>query len=89
MKKRTKQVQLMVDEVNRGLKRRKVVEQNKDENFLFFSNLLLKADCYQGFNWVHEYTFKDASGNEKTIEKLCGTSDPEKVRQMNGYVKFY
>ena len=38
MKKRTKQVQLMVDEVNRGLKRRKVVEQNKDENFLFFSN---------------------------------------------------
>lgn len=87
--RRTKQVQVMVDEMNEILKRRKVVEQDKDEDFVLFSDLLIKAGCYKGFNWMYEYSYTDVAGKTTMVEHLCGTGDPVKVREMNGYVQFY
>lgn len=80
--KRTKQVETMVKVTNENLKTRKVISEN-DELFMWFNWLLMKADCYNGFNWYYEKTL-----NNETIQVLAGTSNPLRLKELNAYIQF-
>lgn len=50
MKRMTKQVKTMVEEVNDYLRRNHVKDEG-DEKFVIMQWLLLRAHCYHGFNY--------------------------------------
>lgn len=51
--KRTKQMQILVDDTNRYLKANRITKTN-DSVFIIVTNGLIHADCYHGFNWHDE-----------------------------------
>ena len=51
--KRTKQMQILVDDANIYLKANNVTKTS-DTVFIIVTNGLIHADCYHGFNWMDE-----------------------------------
>lgn len=88
MKKRTKQVETMVDIFNKYLKANKVIDI-RDAAFSVFTHSLLELDIYRGFNYYYEKDYTDIMGNKSKIEVLCGTGDEEKLKEMGGYIQVY
>lgn len=78
-KKRTKQVQAMVDYVNECLKKTNVNFSNQYENgnaqnlFHNMCTLLMQVGCYEGFNEYYESTL-EVDGQAKAFNKLTGGS---------------
>ena len=51
--RRSKQMQIMVDDANLYLKHNAITETS-DAVFLIVTNGLIHAECYHGFNWHDE-----------------------------------
>lgn len=64
MKRMTKQVKTMVEEVNDYLRRNHVKDEG-DEKFVIMQFLLLKAGCYHGFNYFTADGRLSGGDNEK------------------------
>lgn len=88
MAKRTKQVEIMIDEFNDYLKNNRIIDEYTPEVHLFL-HLLLRANCYRGFNWFYEYPYTDVMGVTTLIPKLAGTSDLDELKAMKAYIQCY
>ena len=86
MATRTKQVEIMIDEFNDYLKNNRIIDEYTPEVHLFL-HLLLRANCYRGFNWVYEYPYTDVVGKTTMVPTLAGTSDKEQLKGMKAYIQ--
>ena len=86
MAARTKQVEIMIKEFNDYLKNNHIIDEYATEVHLFL-HLLLRANCYRGFNWVYEYPFTDVVGKTTMVPTLAGTSDKEQLKGMKAYIQ--
>ena len=88
MKKRTKQVQKLVDELNIVMKDNLIIDEYQ-ELFSSVVWLLLRIECYAGYNYFYEEDYTDTIGNVTKIERLAGTSEADKLQELNAYVQLY
>ena len=88
MAKRTKQVEIMIEEFNLYLKNNHIIDEYATEVHIFL-HLLLRANCYQGFNWFYEYPYTDVVGKTTMIPRLCGTADKIELQAMKAYLQVY
>ena len=88
MAARTKQVEIMIDEFNDYLKNNHIIDEYTPEVHLFL-HLLLRANCYQGFNWFYEVPYTDVVGKTTMIPRLCGTADKIELQAMKAYLQVY
>lgn len=89
MKKRTKQVEKMVEVANKVLKEQRIIDEYYSDMFQVMQYLLLKTDTYAGYNWFFEEEYTDVVGKTTRIQKLVGSSNHIDIRNKNGYVQFY
>lgn len=76
-RKRTKQVEELVNRANNTLKFKRVKDPYNDSLFMFLSDFLLGKRMYQGYN------FYKIDENDKL--HLAGTSDPNKYDCIQFY----
>lgn len=88
MKRRTKQVEIMVDKVNQILKNNRVIDET-DSDFGLMQFLLLDQRIYGGFNWFYESEYTDVLGNKVKVQRLAGTSDRDKLKELDAYIQLY
>ena len=88
MAARTKQVEIMIKEFNDYLKNNHIIDEYATEVHIFL-HLLLRAKCYQGFNWFYEVPYKDVVGKTTMIPRLCGTADKIELQAMKAYLQVY
>ena len=86
MAARTKQVEIMIKEFNDYLKNNHIIDEYATEVHLFL-HLLLRANCYQGFNWFYEYPFTDIMGKTTMVQTSARTSDKEQLKGMRAYIQ--
>ena len=86
MAARTKQVETMIEEFNLYLKNNHIIDEYTPEVHLFL-HLLLRANCYQGFNWFYEYPYTDVVGKTTMVQTHAGTSDKEQLKGMKAYIQ--
>ena len=86
MAKRTKQVEIMIEEFNLYLKNNHIIDEYTPEVHLFL-HLLLRANCYRGFNWFYEYPYTDVVGKTTMVQTHAGTSDKEQLKGMKAYIQ--
>ena len=86
--KRTKQVDKMVEYVNNILRNNRVIDEY-DSDFFLMQGLLLETNTYQGFNYFYDFEYTDVVGNKTIIQRLAGTSDKEKLKELDGYIQLY
>lgn len=86
MAARTKQVEIMIEEFNLYLKNNHIIDEYATEVHLFLQ-LLLRANCYQGFNWFYEYPYTDVTGKTTMVQTHAGTSDKEQLKGMRAYIQ--
>lgn len=77
-KKRTKQTQKMVDYINQYLKRNRISDCS-NEVALVFSNALIMAETYEGYN-----TFREVEIDGKKFDRLTGGKIDDET-----FIKFY
>ncbi len=78
--KRTKQLEVVLKEVNSYLKNNKIKDQG-DSVFCVMCHALIQAGVYRGFNMYKDEKFADGT----VVSVLAGTSDPEKF----DYIQLY
>lgn len=88
MAKRTKQVDKMVEYVNNILRNNRVIDEY-DSDFFLMQGLLLETNTYQGFNYFYDFEYTDVVGNKTIIQRLAGTADEEKLKELDGYIQLY
>lgn len=86
MAARTKQVEIMIKEFNDYLKNNHIIDEYATEVHLFL-HLLLRANCYQGFNWFYEYPYTDVMGKTTMVQRSAGTSDIKKLQELRAYIQ--
>ena len=86
MATRTKQVEIMIKEFNLYLKNNHIIDEYATEVHLFL-HLLLRANCYQGFNWFYEYPYTDVMGKTIMVQRSAGTSDIKKLQELRAYIQ--
>ncbi len=86
MAKRANQVQRMLEITNRMLKANRVIDE-WDTDVMFFQHLLLETRTYKGFNWFYDVILRN--DEEVVVTKLAGTSDHDKLRDLDAYIQFY
>lgn len=86
MAARTKQVEIMIKEFNDYLKNNHIIDEYATEVHLFL-HLLLRANCYQGFNWFYEYPYTDVMGKTTMVQRGAGTSDIKKLQELRAYIQ--
>ena len=86
MAARTKQVEIMIKEFNDYLKNNHIIDEYATEVHLFL-HLLLRANCYQGFNWFYEYPYTDVVGKTTMVQRSAGTSDIKKLQELRAYIQ--
>ena len=86
MAARTKQVEIMIKEFNDYLKNNHIIDEYATEVHLFL-HLLLRANCYQGFNWFYEYPYADVGGKTTMVQRSAGTSDIKKLQELRAYIQ--
>lgn len=82
-KKRTKQVQEMVDMLNEYLKYNKVIDPYNEVK-AGLTWLLLGTNLYYGYNYFYD---KEIDG--KVYQCHAGTCDKEKLKELNAYIQLY
>lgn len=88
MKKRTKQVETMVERVNSMLKANRVRDEYHPD-FSCLQWLLCEIGCYQGYNYFKDVEYKDVTGNVTTITILAGTADDAQLKEVDAYLQLY
>ena len=86
MAARTKQVEIMIKEFNDYLKNNHIIDKYSKEVHLFL-HLLLRANCYQGFNWFYDYPYTDVMGKTTMVQRSAGTSDIKKLQELRAYIQ--
>ena len=86
MAARTKQVEIMIKEFNDYLKNNHIIDEYATEVHLFL-HLLLRANCYQGFNWFYDYPYTDVMGKTTMVQRSAGTSDIKKLQELRAYIQ--
>lgn len=83
MKKRTKQVQEMVNMVNDYLKYNRIIDEyDRQKEGLVW--LLIGTNLYYGYNYFYD---KEIDG--KVCQCHAGTSNKEKLKELNAYIQLY
>ena len=84
MAKSTRQVQLMVESMNRYLMAN-LRSDSRHLSCVLMTNMLLSADAYKGFNWF----YVDTSCKDTELLKLVGSSDEAILKEKDAFIQFY
>lgn len=77
--KRTKQIEVLIDDVNYYLRANKIKDQY-DATASVVMNSLLQQKLYKGFNWFKNMSYTLKTGETTTLAVVCTEEEAEFIQ---------